>query len=454
MAIQETAVLQALEELTADGTPRASALEVAGKANVSESTARRHLTRLVAAGKVVVEGRARSTRYSLAYAHAPEVMHAPPGGVRQEAAPYSNIAWSPAASRLLKKLAAPLMARDPVAYNRTLLDNYVPGVTWLLPRMLADDLLQEGRLPDQQPAGTYARKVLEQLLVDLSWSSSRLEGNTYSLLDTERLFKQNATGTDIDAVMLLNHKRAIEFLVDDGPMRGLTTSTMRNIHALLMENLIPDEQLGDIRSTPVFITGTTFIPLQSPQVIDELFAAIAYKARLIVQPVEAAYFLWTHIAYLQPFIDGNKRTSRISANIPLTLYNCSPLAFMDVDRGDYARAVMGIYEFNDFSAATDLFEWTYRRSIKRYKAILQAASGVDQTALRFRSELISAIGMIVGVGKPLEAALQALHLEPSDADTFRALLNERLDSMQPYNSARYRLSEERTLQWIEAGRPR
>lgn len=67
---------------------------------------------------------------------------------------------------------------------------------------------------------------------------------------------------------------------------------------------------------------------------------------------------------------------------------------------------------------------------------------------------MSAIGMIAGEGKPLESALQALHLEPSDADTFRALLNERLDSMQPYNTARYRLSEERTLQWIEAGRPR
>ena len=441
-----------MQDLAAAGNLHASVIEVAAQANVSESTALRQLGRLVANGEVVVEGKARATRYALA--QRPQVASSSAGETPQQHAPSSSIPWSPAAIALLQKLAAPLTAREPVAYRRDVLDNYIPGVSSLLPKKLAADLLDEGRLPDQQPAGTYARKVLEQLLVELSWSSSRLEGNTYSLLDTERLFQQGTNDTDQDAVMLLNHKRAIEFLVDDGPMRGLTTSTVRNIHSLLMDGLMPEDQLGEIRATPVYITGTTFVPLQTPQVLTELFDAMVEKARLIANPVEAAYFLWAQIAYLQPFIDGNKRTSRISANIPLTLYNCSPLAFMDVDRSEYAQAMMGIYEFNDFSAATDLFVWTYRRSIKRYKAVIQSVGAPDQLAVRYRAALTSAVGMIVGEGATLDAAIEAQRLNPADAEQFREVLDERLDAMQPYNSARYRISEERTRKWIEAGRPR
>ena len=444
-------VLQAMRALTAAGHVWASAAEVASQANVSESTALRQLSRLVDSGEVVTEGRARATRYSLATVQ----HHAPIDQVKDEPDPLAgDIPWSPAAIALLQKLAAPMTAREPVSYRRELLDGYTPGISSLLPPKLAAELLSEGRWPDQQPAGTYARKVLEQLLVELSWSSSRLEGNTYSLLDTERLFQQGAQGTDQDAVMLLNHKRAIEFLVDDGPMRGLTTSMVRNIHALLMDGLMPEEQLGAIRTTPVYITGTTFIPLQVPQALGELLEHILATSRAIPNPIEAAYFLWVQIAYLQPFIDGNKRTSRIAANIPLTLYNCSPLAFMDINRHDYAQAMLGIYEFNDFSAATDLFTWTYRRSIKRYRTVIESMGSPDQLAVRYRMALTSAVGMIVGEGAMMERAIEAQHLGHEDTAPFRALLEQRLDAMQPYNSARYRISEERTKQWIDAGRPR
>ncbi|HEX7817466.1 Fic family protein [Dyella sp.] len=445
-------VLRAIRDLAVAGNQDVSAQEVALEAGISDSTALRRLKRLVADGKVLVEGKARNTRYSLP-ALQPAERVAATSSPGQPTAP-GGISWSRSGQALLQKLAMPMAAREPVSYRRELLDNYIPGESSLLQQNLAADLLEEGRLPEQQPAGTYARKVIEQLLVELSWSSSRLEGNTYSLLDTERLFQQGADGTDQDAVMLLNHKRAIEFLVDDGPLRGLTPSTVRNIHALLMDGLVAEEQLGRIRTTPVYITGTTFIPLQTPQVLNELFDLIVGKARLITNPVEAAYFLWVHIAYLQPFIDGNKRTSRICANIPLTLYNCSPLAFMDVDRSDYAQAMMGIYEFNDFSAATDLFAWTYRRSIKRYKAVIQSVGLHDQLAVRFRAALTSAIGKIVGEGATLDAAIEAQRLGANDIAPFQALLNERLDAMQPYNSARYRISEEQTHRWIDAGRPR
>ena len=240
--------------------------------------------------------------------------------------------WSAQARAVLDKLNRPLGARQPVTYQRRLVDDYVPNESFLLPRELAETLAQEGRMAGQQPAGTYARKVLEQLLIDLSWSSSRLEGNTYSLLATEELFKSGDPPTDSEGVMLLNHKRAIEFLVDAVPEYGLTDSVIRNLHALLMQDLLADSAgLGAIRTKVVNIADTTYVPSQVPQLLEEMLSQIITKAQLIKNPVEAAFFLWVGIAYLQPFEDGNKRTSRLAANIPLMLYNCAPLAFLDVD---------------------------------------------------------------------------------------------------------------------------
>lgn len=454
-AILKNQILGVVRRLAEAGVDLVTVAEVVERANVSVSTAQRILAQLAKSGDVIVQGKARATRYSLASGAAIDNEDARKADQTTESRWQKRaIPWSRESVALLQKLEAPLHTRAPIAYRRELLDDYRPGVSGLLPKSFAEDLLVRGRLPDQQPAGTYARKVLEQLLVELSWSSSKLEGNTYSLLDTERLFQQGSDGADQDAVMLLNHKRAIEFLVAEGPIRGLVTSTVRNIHALLMGDLLDDDQLGAIRETPVYITGSTFVPLQIPQMVGELLDQIVAKAREIPNPVEAAFFLWVQIAYLQPFVDGNKRTSRISANIPLTLYNCAPLAFMDVDRSDYALAMMGVYEFNDLSAAIDLFVWTYDRSILRYKAVIQSRGAPNALAIRFRDALTSAVGRIVADGESLGEAVKAQGLNADDEAQFTKMLDERLNSIQPYNSARYRLSETATSQWIAAGRPR
>lgn len=447
-------LLGVMRHLARGGLAAVAASELAEQTGVSTSTARRLLTQLSEGGDIIVRGRGRATRYSLA--------GGVDGGTAADASGRGSesrwqaraIPWSPKSVALLQKLEAPLHTRQPIAYRRDLLDDYRPGVSTLLPKALGGDLLAQGRLPDQQPAGTYARKVLEQLLVELSWSSSKLEGNTYSLLDTERLFKQGSQGSDKDTLMLLNHKGAIEFLVAEGPIRGLVVGTIRNIHSILMGELLDDDQLGAIREAPVYISGTTFVPLQIPHIVAELLETIVTKAREIPNPVESAFFLWIQIAYLQPFIDGNKRTSRISANIPLTLYNCAPLAFMDVDRSDYALAMMGIYEFNDLNAAIDLFAWTYERSIARYKAVIQSTGAPNPLAIRFREAFTSAISRIVADGQSFDAAVKAQGLNAEDEIHFITMLDERLTSLQPYNSARYRLSEDVTARWIAAGRTR
>ena len=176
-----------------------------------------------------------------------------------------------------------------------------------------------GQMRGQHPTGTYARKVVEPLLIDLSWSSSRLEGNTYSLMETAELFKRCAAGDDLDAVMLLNHKSAIEFLVNAVPQRVLTSSLIKDLHAILMDFLLadPGNGLGRIRETVVGIGHSAYTPTQIPSLLDEMFQRVVTVASEVKNPVEAALFLWVNIAYLQPFLDGNKRTSRLAANIPL-----------------------------------------------------------------------------------------------------------------------------------------
>lgn len=306
----------------------------------------------------------------------------------------------------------------------------------------------------QQPAGTYARKVLEPLLIDLSWSSSRLEGNRYSLLATEELFKSGAAAGDMDAVMLLNHKAAIEFLVDAVPEYGLTTSLIQNLHALLMQDLLADASgLGNIRQKVVNISDTTYIPSQVPSLLEEMFGHIIEKARLIKSPAEAAFFLWVNLAYLQPFEDGNKRTSRLSANIPLMLYNCAPLSFLDVDPKDYAFAMMGVYEHCNVALAVDLFDWVYRRSIKKYAVTLESMGVPDPVRLQFREALNEAIGGIVRESKTVEQAVATLSLSSEQAELLRPLLDAELRTLGLHNCARYRLTLGQTKQWIAAGRP-
>ncbi len=447
--LQEAEILRTLATLSAESRSPISSGHLAAVSGKSPATIKRALERLIASGLVIRHGSARATHYTLAQPTseriAPVDIATIGGGPK----------WSEQSLSLREKLAVPLAAREPVSYKRQFVDHYEPNKSWLLPERLAADLAREGRMQGQQPAGTYARKVLEQLLIDLSWSSSRLEGNRYSLLDTKRLFESGTADGDLDAIMLLNHKSAIEFLVDAVPEEGLSTGLIQNLHAVVMRDLLPDvHALGTIRRKVVNISDTVYLPAQVPSILEEMFARIVEKAKSIRNPVEAGFFLWINLAYLQPFEDGNKRTSRLAANIPLMLYNCAPLSFLDVDQSDYATAMMGVYEYRDVAVAADLFEWIYRRSIKKYEVVLEAMGAPDPLRLRYRQALTDAIGLVVRDRKTLDAVVAELGMgRPADAG-FRALLDEELAALEVFNCARYRLTMGTAAAWIADGRPR
>jgi fido (protein-threonine AMPylation protein) len=435
----DQALVQALETLALQGHALVSNTQLVEALQTSPSTVKRMLERLLAAQQVTRVGQARATRYSLP---APTQSNSPTGPL-----------WSADSLLLQQRLAVPLGAREPVTYQRSFVEAYRPNESALLPASLSAELTQLGRMQGQQPAGTYARKVLEPLLIDLSWASSRLEGNRYSLLATEELFKSGVAGGDMDAVMLLNHKSAIEFLVDAVPTYGLSMGLVRNLHSVLMRDLLPDTNaLGSIRNKVVNISDTVYVPSQVPTVLQEMLEAIILKAQQVKNPIEAAFFLWLNLAYLQPFDDGNKRVSRLAANIPLMLYNQAPLSFLDVAPQDYASAVLGVYEFRDVAMAVDLFDWTYRRSIKKYTVVLEAMGGPDPLRLRYRELLNEAIGLVVRDTYTLQAALDQLQATEATAPGFRELLVGELGSLEVFNCARYRLGMAQTEAWIAAGR--
>ncbi|BAL23735.1 Fic family protein [Azoarcus sp. KH32C] len=446
-------ILEYLGQQLAAGQAESSPEAITTALDAPRSTVNYHLARMIAEGSIQKRYGGPATRYALPGQAAAAI---PPPPTGQPVLPAGKaFQFSAGQQPLIEKLTAPIGTRKPVAYQRSFVEDYVPNQSALIPPAKALELFEKGRTPGQQPAGTYARKVLEQLLIDLAWHSSRLEGNRKSMLDTKALFERGRSpGDDEEALMLLNHKDAIEFVVDEVPHYGIRDVVVRNIQSLLMNGLLHNpDALGKARNTVVTITDSVYVPLQVPQLLDEILANIVDKVCHIKNPIEAAFFLWVNIAYLQPFEDGNKRTSRLCANLPLLLQNCAPLSFMAVEPADYALAVLAIYEQQDVSLAVELFEWTYSRSIDKYAAILEAMGGPDPFRVKYRELLGDAVQQVVASAAAVANLVPTLGIDPADLDKFAQLLREELQHLETYNCARYRLGLALTDKWIAAGRP-
>ena len=411
----------------------------------------RWLAKLIDDGSLLAEGSARARKYRLA----PSALAAEPARASTEPA----IPLSPAGREVLADVGRPLAQRRPVGYRRAMLDDYQPNLTFFLPRSLRSRLHELGRSPvESRPAGTYARQVLDRLLIDLSWASSRLEGNTYSRLDTQNLiqFGHAAAGKDqLEAQMILNHKAAIEMLVEHAGEIAFDRHTVQNLHALLSDNLLPDAAAGGrLRRTDVAITGSVYQPLAVPQQIEEHFDTLLAKARAIDDPFEQAFFAMVQLPYLQPFDDVNKRTSRLAANIPLIRHNLAPLSFVDVPEDLYISGTLGVYELGRVELLRDVFAWAYERSCQRYTVLRDALPVPDPLRLKYREAVRALVSGIVADGiarDDLEAIRQraAALVDAGDLDDVVALAMNELHQLHEGNIARYRLRPSQFRQWAE-----
>ena len=211
------------------------------------------------------------------------------------------------------------------------------------------------------------RKEMERLGVDLSWKSSQIEGNTYSLLETERLLKEKQTAqgkTKEEAVMLLNHKDALDFILDNPDyLKELSVRRLEDIYSILTKEL----GVGNgIRKRRVGITGTNYRPLDNEFQIRE---ALEDTCKLIngkENVFEKALLILVLLSYIQAFTDGNKRTARISSNAVLIAWGYCPISFRTVDSVDYKKAMLMFYEQNNIAAFKKIFIEQYEFAVKNY----------------------------------------------------------------------------------------
>ena len=388
--------------------------------DVSETTVWRALKRLVDEGRLEVSGKGRATGYQIA-----------------------------GASVVRAHLSTPYNRRPPVTYRPEFLDAYVPGKTWYLPEADRVRLLEAGRPQGGEiPAGTYARRILEQLLVDLSWASSRMEGNTYDILQTERLirFGEEVEGKDRkEALMILNHKEAIQYVVDNLDEVGLRRPDLFSLHALLSDGLLADPAMsGRLRAMPVGISHSSYRPLDDAVTIAEEFDILLHKAAQITDPFEQSFFLLVHIPYLQAFADVNKRTSRVASNIPLLKSDLAPMSFTAMDDSDYIDGLIGIYELNNVSLLREVYIDAYLASAEKYRILRADVESPEKAALVYREFVRTAVRRCVLEFKEFRqnevlAMAAAAAVPEEDRDGVVDYVRDQLSGLHEGNVIRYRL---------------
>lgn len=313
----------------------------------SDATMKRLIATAVQDGDILVEGKARATRYRL----------------------------SAQAHLLMPLNLDTYFAQDvderqvQTSFNFDLIRTQLPAVTLFTDEEM--DLLQELQVEFRRHVGEMTdneyRKEMERLGIDLSWKSSQIEGNTYSLLETERLLRESKTAdgkTKEEAVMLLNHKDALRFILDNPDyLKVLTVSHIEDIHQLLTKELSVDK---GIRHRRVGITGTNYHPLDNEFQIREAMRDTCDLINGKENIFEKALLTLVLLSYIQPFSDGNKRTARITSNAILIANGYCPLSFRSVDSIDYKKAMLIFYEQNNIFAFKQIFIDQFAFAVREY----------------------------------------------------------------------------------------
>ncbi|MFI3319564.1 MAG: Fic family protein [Rikenellaceae bacterium] len=329
--------------------PLSSSLEIFEGAGVevSYATVRREISKLVADNSLLVTGNRKSSRYSV----------------------------SPICALLQEIDIATYFEKE--VDDRHIIDGYnfelietlasIPAIFTKSERERLSELQSEFSENIATLSDNARRKEMDRLGVDLSWKSSQIEGNTYSLLETERLLmeKETAEGKSKDeAVMLLNHKDALDFIIENPDcLSDLSVARVENIHSILTKELNVDR---NIRNRRVGITGTNYRPLDNEFQIREALEATCHLVNSRDDVFEKALLLLLLISYIQPFDDGNKRTARITSNAILIANNYCPVSFRSVDSIDYKKAMLTFYEQNNISAFKRIFCEQFEFAVKTY----------------------------------------------------------------------------------------
>ena len=319
--------------------------QYAGKG--SFATTKREISALVKTGQLVAEGQSRATRYRIS-------------------ATTQLFAIIDLASYFEKEIDDREIQGD---FNFSLITEVLRDVNLFTSEeaIILAQLQAEFRTNISQMSSAAYTKEMERLAIDLSWKSSQIEGNTYSLLESERLLKDKETAAGKpkdDATMLLNHKEALQFIMENPDyVVPLSIARIEDVHSILIKNL---EVERNIRQSRVGISGTNYKPLdneyQIREALEDMCRLINRKENVFEKTLLALMLL----SYIQPFNDGNKRTARIVSNAILISNHYCPISFRTIDAIEYKKAMLVFYEQNTISVFKKLFIEQFRFAVKTY----------------------------------------------------------------------------------------
>lgn len=317
------------------------------KAKGSYATVKRELTKLLDAGWLTIAGKGKSTKYSLKAGFSILIPIDPKTYFKEDIDQRRvKLSFDFVLMETLSRLDSLFTDQELEALhkNQSLFESHI--------RTISPELY---------------RKEFERLAIDLSWKSSQIEGNTYSLLETERLLKEKITAngkTKDEAIMLLNHKAAIDYVVDNpGDYESLSVRTIEDLHSILTKEL--DVQ-RNIRHSRVGITGTNYRPLDNEYQIREALESMCSLIQTRKTVFEKALLALVLVSYIQPFEDGNKRTARILCNAILIHHQYCPISFRSVDPIDFKEAMLIFYEQNNLSVIRRIFMEQFEFAVKTY----------------------------------------------------------------------------------------
>lgn len=219
-------------------------------------------------------------------------------------------------------------------------------------------------------SSTIQKKELERFVIELSWKSSKIEGNTYTLLDTEKLILENkkAEGkTEKEARMILNHKDAFDFIYKNpGNFKQITKKNLDELHTILIEGLGID---AGFRKSMVGITGSIYRPLDNIHQINDAVEILVSTISRTKSPYAKALLALVGISYIQPFADGNKRTARLMADAILLAYGLPPLSYRSTKEDEYREAILVFYELNSIIPIKKIFIGQYEFTVQNYTIV-------------------------------------------------------------------------------------
>jgi Fic family protein len=328
--------------------PRASSSEIEQELkSMALATIKRVLTRLVADNHILVEGKGKATRYLVSPA-------------------YELIRPINVAEYFTKEIDERIIK---TGFSHELITAILANST-IFTKDENEKLqnLQSVYLKKSSQLTPFEyKKELERLAIDLSWKSSQIEGNTYSLLETERLIKDKETAAGKpkdDATMLLNHKEAIDFIVVHPEyVNPLTVPAIEDIHSILIKDLGVDRNM---RTHRVAISGTNYKPLDNQFQIKEALEDMCTLVNNQENVFSKAFLVLTLISYIQAFADGNKRTARIISNAVLISHGYCPISFRTIDSVEYKKAMLIFYEQNNIRPFKEIFISQFEFAVNMY----------------------------------------------------------------------------------------